>query len=142
MGVGYGGYQHALLTAYSSYLPANRSGANLDTLSHAALVTVMAEQGVVGTLLFLAFLAALAVESLRGRRRGGTWAVWVTIPATLVLPIFAYSQIEGRLISEPYFWLSVGLLYSALMRQAAAVESERPWTWVRIVEDPASPRVA
>ena len=126
-GVGFGGYQHALLTTYKGYLPPNRTGANLDTLSHAALVTIMAEQGVVGTVLFLAFLLALAVESWRGRRRAGPWAVWVTIPATLIVPVFIYSQIEGRLITEPYFWLSVGLLYSALMRQRAVpAETNQP----------------
>ena len=132
-GVGFGGYQNALMTAYRSYLPPNRSGANLDTLSHAALVTIMAEQGVVGTVLFLAFLLALAVESWRGRRRGGPWAPWVTIPATLIVPIVVYSQIEGRLITEPYFWLSVGLLYAALTRQEALpAEDEEPVTWRRV----------
>ena len=115
-GVGFGGYQRALQTTYSSFLPSNRSGPNLDTLSHAALVTVLAEQGVTGTALLLAFLVVLAWEAWRARRRRDEWSVWSTIPATLVIPIFLYSQIEGRLLSEPYFWLSLGLLYAAASR--------------------------
>jgi len=120
-GVGFGGYQHALLTGYANFLPRNLDAANLDTLSHAALVTVLAEQGVIGTALFVAFLLGLAFEAWRGRHRRDSWSPWAVIPATLMVPIFVYSQIEGRFIQEPYFWLAVGLLYSALMRQREAV---------------------
>lgn len=126
-GVGFGGYQHALLTTYRSYLPTNRDAANLDTLSHASIVTVMAEQGVVGTILLLLFFLALAVEMWGARQRGGPWAVWATIPAVLMVPIFVYSQIEGRLIQEPYLWLCLGLAYGAVSRQqrdAIVTESE------------------
>src|SRR5207302_8851523 len=100
-GVGFGGYQHALLTMYRGLLPRNLNPANLDTLSHSSLVTVMAEQGILGTVLFLAFLLALGIEAWRARGVKGDWAVWATIPATLVIPIFVYSQIEGRFIGEP-----------------------------------------
>jgi O-antigen ligase len=124
-GVGFGGYQHALLTKYRPFLPSNVNAAGLDTLSHASLVTVMAEQGLIGSFLFLGFLVALGVEAWRGRRRGDSWALWVAIPAALVVPIFVYSQIEGRFIQEPYLWLSIGLLYSARLRQReAAAQAE------------------
>ncbi len=123
-GVGFGGYQRALLTTYRGLLPSNLTTANLDTLSHASLVTVMAEQGVLGTLLFLAFLLALGVEAWRARSAIGEWAVWATIPAALIAPIFIYSQIEGRFIQEPYFWPSLGLLYSAFMRRREVASSE------------------
>jgi O-antigen ligase len=113
-GVGFGGYQHALTTTYRSYLPTNRNAANLDTLSHASLVTVMAEQGVIGTMLLLAFFVVLGVELWRARKRHGPLALWATIPGALIVPIFLYSNIEGRLIQEPYLWLAVGLLYSAM----------------------------
>jgi O-antigen ligase len=107
-GVGFGGYQHALLTRYRDYLPTRLNAANLDTLSHASMITALAEQGVIGALLLLAFLVALGVEAWRAR------GPWTLIPATLIVPIFVYSQIEGRLIQEPYLWLAVGLLYSAM----------------------------
>src|SRR3989441_2475890 len=116
-GIGFGGYQNALTTSYRGILPPALSGANLDTLSHASLVTVLAEQGVIGTALLLAFLVALGLEAWRARRRLGVWAIWATVPASLAVPIFLYSQIEGRFFSEPYLWLALGLFYSA--RQAA-----------------------
>lgn len=122
-GVGFGGYQHALLTRYSDFLPRNLNTANLDTLSHASMVTALAEQGVIGTLLLLAFLVALGLEALRRR------STWTVIPATLIVPIFIYSQIEGRFIQEPYLWLSLGLLYAAqLNRVGIAAPSERVQT--------------
>lgn len=137
-GVGYGGYQHALTTTYHSFLPSNLGMANLDTLSHASLVTVMAEQGMLGTLLFLGFLLALAVEAWRTRRHAsGGWTLWSTIPATLMIPIFLYSQIEGRFIGEPYFWLSLGLLYSAVM----ALRGRTATVWSAEPEPLASRRV-
>jgi O-antigen ligase len=121
LGVGYGGYQHALLTDYKRFLPAGR---NLDTLSHASLVTVMAEQGLVGTVLVTALLFALAIEAWRARRRHDRWVWWSTIPATLLIPIFLFSQFEGRFFQEPYLWLALGLMYSArtLAAREATVE--------------------
>jgi putative inorganic carbon (HCO3(-)) transporter len=110
LGVGFGGYQHALTTDYKRFLPAGRS---LDTLSHASLITVMAEQGIVGTALLIALLFALAIEAWRARRRRDEWAWWSTIPATLLIPIFLFSQFEGRFFQEPYLWLALGLMYSA-----------------------------
>jgi O-antigen ligase len=115
LGVGFGGYQHALLTDYKRFLPTDRNAANLDTLSHASLVTVMAEQGVVGTVLVIALLFALAIEAWRARRRRDGWVWWSTIPATLLIPIFLFSQFEGRFFQEPYLWLALGLMYSAHM---------------------------
>jgi O-antigen ligase len=129
LGLGYGGYQHALQTTYRRFLPGDRAGPNLDTLSHASLVTVMAEQGIIGTLIFLAFFVALAWEAFTVWRRRNDWAVWSATPATLILPIFLYSQIEGRLVSEPYFWLALGLMYSAALgaRRISSVEFEQSW---------------
>ncbi len=129
IGVGYGGYQHALLTTYRYFLPGNRTGPNLDSLSHTTFVTVLAEQGVAGALLFTVFFVLLGVEAWRARQRRGDFAVWSIIPATLIIPIFAYSQIEGRLFSEPYFWMSLGLMYSAnrsAVPQAARGSAPRP----------------
>jgi O-Antigen ligase len=115
LGVGFGGYQHALTTRYSSFLP-HVSVGQLDTLSHASLVTVMAEQGVVGTLVFLAFLVQFLREALGARMRRDPRLVWSMLAAVPVITIFLYSQFEGRFIQEPYLWLALGLFYSAEMR--------------------------
>jgi O-antigen ligase len=125
-GVGVGGFQNAMLTAYRSFLPQGYT----DSVSHTSLITVLAEQGVIGTVLFLAFLAALAWEALAARRRPDRWAFWSTLPATLVVPIFLYSQFEARFLQEPYLWLALGLYYSSRMlaRREAALEpaADRP----------------
>jgi len=122
-GVGFGGYQHALQTTYNRFLPA----AYTDSVSHTAVVTVLAEQGVVGAVLLLAFLLQLAREALAARNRRGEWSLWATVPATLIIPIFLYSQFEGRFFQEPYLWLALGMLYSAemLAQRGATSRTER-----------------
>jgi len=75
----------------------------------------------IGAAVLLGFLVALGLEAWRARSRMDAWSLWAMIPATLVFPILAYSQIEGRLIQEPYLWVALGLLYSARLRQEMAV---------------------
>jgi len=105
-GVGFGGYQQQLVTNYKRYLPPNFL--HPDTASHTAFVTVAAEEGVIGLGLLLAFLVWLGVEAFRARR-----SVWVQLPMVLIVPIVLYSQFEGRLLEEPYFWLCLALVYAA-----------------------------
>lgn len=109
LGIGYGGFQHALLTGYKRFLPANPA----ITLSHTSAITILAEQGLVGAGLWLAFLLLLAWEVIRSMRRRTEWRDLVVAPALLIVPILLFSQFEGRLIEEPYLWLFVALLYSA-----------------------------
>lgn len=109
-GVGFGGFRHAILTAYQSFLPPHY----IDSVSHTSLITVLAEEGLIGGLIFLAFLVLLALEAVRTWWRRDALALWVTLPAFSILPILLYSQFEGRLIEEPYFWLALGLFYAAL----------------------------
>src|SRR5207248_9366150 len=85
-------------------------------LRPSALSTVMAQQRVFGALIFLVSLILLAREALRARQRRDAWSAWAVIPATLIVPIFLYSQFEGRFIQEPYFWLALGLFYAADFR--------------------------
>ena len=108
-GVGFGGYQHEILTTYHRFLPSGYT----DSVSHTSLVTVLAEQGLIGALLLIAFLVQLARESLEARRRRDAWAPWSSLAAMMVIPIFLYSLFEARFLQEPYLWLSLGLLYSA-----------------------------
>lgn len=112
-GVGFGGYQQALVTTYRQFLPTNDP--NPDTVSHTSFVTTLAEEGIVGVLILLAFLIQLGREVLRFGR-----SPWTTIPATLIVPIFLYSQFEGRFLEEPYLWLCVGLTYSAMLLESRA----------------------
>ena len=108
-GVGYGGYQHALTTTYKRFLPANPPA----TLSHTTFVTILSEEGLIGAVPFAAFLLLLLYEVIAAIRRGSPMRDWIVTPAVAIVPILAYSQLEGRLIEEPYLWLALGLLYSA-----------------------------
>ena len=109
VGVGFGGYQQALLTTYRRFLPQGYT----DSVSHTSLITVLAEQGVFGLVLFVLFLLQLAREALTVRFRAGPWSFWSSVPAALVIPIFLYSQFEARFLQEPYLWLALGLYYSS-----------------------------
>jgi putative inorganic carbon (hco3(-)) transporter len=108
-GVGFGGYQHALLTTYRQFLPQGYT----DSVSHTSVVTVLAEQGVIGALLLMLFFLQLAREAWSARSRRDEWSTWTTVAAAMVVPIFLYSQFEGRLLQEPYLWLVLGLFYGA-----------------------------
>jgi O-antigen ligase len=120
-GVGYGAYQHSLLTTYRSFLPHGYT----DSVSHTAVVTVMAEQGIIGAALLAAFLLLLAREAWLARSRADDWAVWATIAAAMVVPIFMYSQFEARFLQEPYLWLALGMFYAA-ERSAVRVTAAQP----------------
>jgi len=121
-GVGVGGYQHSLTTTYKSYLPQNPPA----TLSHTALVTVLAEQGLIGIGLLGAFLVLLLREVVKSLRRPTSWREWIVTPAVLFIPIIAFSQVEGRMLEEPYLWLALGLLYSALALEKSMRTVELP----------------
>jgi len=111
LGVGFGGFQQSMLTTYRYFLPEGYT----DSVSHTSLVTVLAEQGTLGVVLLVSFLLVLAWEAVRSRNRPGRWSFWSTLPATLIIPIFLYSQFEARFLQEPYLWLVLGLHYSARM---------------------------
>ena len=113
-GVGFGGFQHNLLTRYAyDILPGYH-----DTLSHNALVTILAELGLVG----LALLLIVALAVLREVRRRTTWPprlrTYAVVPGVLLGLIVADSLFEGRLFTEPYLWVMLGLLYSATLMAA------------------------
>ena len=112
LGVGFGGYQNAMLTTYRYFLPQGYT----DSVSHTSVITVLAEQGLIGLALLLLFLVQLAREAYASRRRDqGDWLFWTTVPAALILPIFLFSQFEARFLQEPYFWVALGMYYSARM---------------------------
>jgi O-antigen ligase len=109
VGVGFGGYQHAILTTYSRFITSSPAV----TDSHTSAMTILSEQGLIGILIFAAFLVLLLREVIGTLLRSTEWRNWIVTPAVLLIPILMFSQLEGRLIEEPYLWLALGLLYSA-----------------------------
>ena len=126
-GVGLGGFQHALLTTYRSFLPPKPPpGLSMVTLSHTSAITILAEEGLAGVLLIVGFLLLLTRDVVRSLRRPTRWRDLVVTPAFLAVPILAYSQFEGRFVEEPYLWLALGLLYSALTMERSVRTVELP----------------
>lgn len=122
-GVGYGGFQHAFLTHYKYF----QGKGYQDSLSHTSLVTILAEQGLIGFLLLLTFMAQFVREITMSGRRGRPAAVWSLLPAGLIAVIFVGSQVEARLFTEPYLWVFMGLIYSAYrIAGQHTVEEESP----------------
>ncbi len=105
-GVGLDGFAQNLRGPYRESLPPDATV----FLSHASLITIMAEMGVAG----------LAVLALLFYRLGRVcWHIYVTAKAAdkatvaglagAFLAVFLSSQAEGRFFEEPYLWLIMGL---------------------------------
>ncbi len=105
-GVGVGGFQESILGPYRSFIWLGRN----TTLSHTALVTTIAELGLLG-LAAIAFLfyrwGALCVR-LYWQASWEDKAVVVGL-AGAFLAILISSQAEGRFLEDPYLWLVFGL---------------------------------
>lgn len=109
-GVGTGGYQPEILGEYQGFIPADRLMSPV-TLPHTSLVQVAAENGLVGLTALLALAVAILLVVVRGLRdsNGGVRVAAYSI-GIVVAVIALGSQMEGRLLNEPYLWLALGCL--------------------------------
>ena len=107
-GVGYGNFQKRLQTDYSSYKPA----AYRTTLEHTTVVGIAAELGLVGLVLLLWIIVELVLEWRTAFSVGGLARPLALATGLGIVTIFISSQIAGRLLSEPYLWLFLGLIYA------------------------------
>jgi O-antigen ligase len=110
-GVGLGGYPASLLGKYASYQGYYGSW---QSASHTSIVTVLAEQGLVGAAL-VGFLIALVGVLLWRSRRLQPWQ-GSEAPLGLVLGMWGLvlsSQSEGRFWEEPLLWALLGLLIAS-----------------------------
>jgi O-antigen ligase len=109
-GVGHGGFQHAMETTYGAYVQPGY----FDVVSHTSLVTILAEEGLLGLLLFLALTVQVIRETWRCARSATGDGRQLALAAALMLAlILVASQLEERLFTEPYLWLFLGLFYAA-----------------------------
>ena len=92
------------------------------TSSHTTLVTVFAEQGLVGLGLFLALAFAMLSATLRGLGRGFTSRVSLAVGVALVA-ILVHSQFYAAFFEDPMTWALLGLvgLASRVPKKGAAV---------------------
>jgi O-antigen ligase len=113
-GVGVGGFKHA----YARRVQRLHGKKNLRTAaSHDTPVTVAAETGFVGVLLFVWLLVACATDVLRTRRLVPL-AAGLSIAAILVHSLFYNDFFE-----DPTTWLLLGLIPFALPPKQAAVRA-------------------
>jgi O-antigen ligase len=131
-GVGFGGFQHNLLGAYAYDI---KPGYH-DTLSHNSFVTVLAEQGLLGFAMLIAAIVAVVREVRRLTARARRPWISVSVPAVLLGLILFDSLFEGRLFTEPYLWLMLGLLYSASRSMPPSGSSHDASTAEHISEEP------
>lgn len=130
LGVGFGGFQQAILTTYSDFIPPGRS----TTLPHTSSIAILAELGIVGALMVLVLFGSLFVEIWR--RSKGLAERWpAAATAVGLVAILIASQTEGRLFEEPYLWVFLGLFYAAAMRPVTVLSRDR----ARESTDPRSP---
>jgi len=119
-GVGLGGFQPQLLGPYFYYIDPEYRPAPI-TLAHTDVIRIAAEEGIVGLVALVVFLAGI-VATLRGALRGANGFQRVAVSATGLglLAVFLAAQTEGRFFNDPYVWLLIGTLaaLAAMARQA------------------------
>ena len=120
-GVGSGNYQHALLLSYINLIPDWAR----TTLSHTSLISILAEQGILGAAMFGFVGLRLAIVMTRKFLFAADPFVrlitgWLGVS---FIGIVLHSQSEGRLIDEPYLWLLLGVFVA--LETVPAFASER-----------------
>ena len=132
-GVGFGGFQQAILTTYSDFIPPGRA----TTLPHTSSVAILAELGIVGGVMAVVLFGSLFVEAWRkSRRLVERWPV--AAMSVALVAILIESQFAGRLFEEPYLWVLLGLFYGAAARPVVVL-SRKPATEQGGPRSPAPP---
>lgn len=108
LGVGAGGFQQTLISSYYDFLPWGIHG---DTLSHTYVLTILAEQGLVGFIIFALFLFFVCQQFIMNYRvKDPKLKTYALVIFSAILIIFISSQVEARFFEEPLLWLFLGLL--------------------------------
>ena len=115
-GVGSGNYQHALQLSYIDIIPDWAR----TTLSHTSIVSILAEQGILGISMFAFVTLRIGLAIVGVYRRALTPASRLVagwLGASLI-GIVLQSQSEGRLLDEPYIWLLLAIVVALETRPA------------------------
>lgn len=106
-GVGAGGFQYIIIQRYLDLLPWGISGA---TVSHTHMITVLAELGVIGFVIYCIFLIFVFQQfKLNYRAKDPTLKAFSLVIFAALIIIFIGAQAEGRFFAEPMLWLFLGL---------------------------------
>ncbi|MEA2077160.1 MAG: hypothetical protein U9O95_03995 [Candidatus Marinimicrobia bacterium] len=106
-GIGAGGFQAVMVDKYLDFLP---WGINSATLSHTYVVTIIAEQGIIGLGIFCIFLIFVYKQfRINYQTKDLKLKAYSLIILASIIVIFISSQAEGRFFEEPLLWLFLGL---------------------------------
>lgn len=106
-GIGAGGFQTMMIERYLDLLP---WGINSATLSHTYIVTILAEQGIIGFCIFCIFLIFVYKQfRINYRTKDLKLKAYSLIIVASIIIILISSQAEGRFFEEPLLWLFLGL---------------------------------
>jgi len=138
VGVGTGGYQNALLIAYSYVMPYWAK----TSLSHTSFISILAEWGLVGVAAFVFFAGRVGAACVRVFRSAGepferTLGGWLI---AAFVEILFQSQSEGRLFEEPYLWLLLALVAALEAGAGRRAPAAVPAAEAPAAAAPASPR--
>ena len=112
-GIGLAGFP----LAYAHYRATTRAVLNLRD-SHTTVVTVAAEQGLIGLAAFAALLATFFATTLRRRRFGADRRLylWQAALVACVLAIFVHSLTYNAFFEDPYMWVFMALASATVTR--------------------------
>jgi O-antigen ligase/polysaccharide polymerase Wzy-like membrane protein len=117
-GIGFGGFPKAILGPYRGFILSGYTTSE----SHTSLVTILAELGLVGLVLAAWWAFEYVRSSVAGVRRDDVRRAYILAPLIAVIVIFLESQLNGRLVDEPYLWVFLGLAWSAMAFEDAPAE--------------------
>jgi O-antigen ligase len=139
-GVGLGGFP----LAYAHYRTTHRAVLSLRD-SHTTVVTVAAEQGLIGLAAFAALLVTFFATTLRKRRFGADRRLylWQAALVACVLAIFVHSMTYNAFFEDPYMWVFMALASAVVTRivcaaPLAAIPSVTAPAAANAAPDPAS----
>ena len=118
LGIGFGGFPNAILGPYQGFILSGYTTSE----SHTSLVTILAELGLVGLLLAAWWAVEYVRVSIGGVRRDEAQRAYILAPLFAVIIIFLESQLNARLIDEPYLWVFLGLAWAAMAFEGASAE--------------------
>jgi glycosyltransferase involved in cell wall biosynthesis/O-antigen ligase len=114
-GLGFGKYPAAISGPYHGFILSGYT----TIASHTSLVTILAELGLVGFALTAWWVYSYTRHTVAAAGRDDAGRAFVLAPFMAIAVIFLESQLNGRLLDEPYLFVFLGLAAAAMVQPAA-----------------------
>jgi len=109
-GLGFGSFPSEIVGPYKDFILPGY----ITYDSHTAVVTILAELGLVGFALWAWWLVEYFRRSVVSIRRKPSVRAYVLAPLLAIIVIVLGSQLQSRFVDEPYLWVLLGLAWSAM----------------------------